>query len=75
MHHPSAPLWRVCSSEYDRGIFWKMPGYPPCFRSACCQIQELVSGKGYGVVVKTTGRTVRETERIAEIIEEEYGYL
>lgn len=31
--------------------------------------------KGYGVVVKTTGRTIRETEKIAEIIEEEFGYL
>ena len=29
--------------------------------------------KGYGVVVKTTGRTLRETERIGEIIEERYG--
>lgn len=29
--------------------------------------------KGYGVVVKTTGRTLRETERIGEIIEEKYG--
>lgn len=29
--------------------------------------------KGYGVVVKTTGRTIRETERIGEIIEERYG--
>ena len=31
--------------------------------------------KGYGIVVKTTGRTLRETEKIAEIIQEEYGYL
>lgn len=31
--------------------------------------------KGYGIVVKTTGRTFRETERIAELIEEEFGYI
>lgn len=31
--------------------------------------------KGYGIVVKTTGRTLRETEKIAEIIEEEFGCL
>lgn len=31
--------------------------------------------KGYGIVVKTTGRTIRETEKIAEIIEKEFGYL
>ena len=31
--------------------------------------------KGYGMVVKTTGRNLRETKRIAEIIEEELGYL
>ena len=31
--------------------------------------------KGYGMVVKTTGRNLRETKRIAEIIEEEFGYL
>lgn len=29
--------------------------------------------KRYGIVVKTTGRTLRETERIGEIIEEKYG--
>lgn len=29
--------------------------------------------KGYGVVVKTTGRTIRETEKIGEIIREKYG--
>lgn len=31
--------------------------------------------QGYGMVVKTTGRTLRETERIAEIIEGEFGYI
>lgn len=29
--------------------------------------------KGYGVVVKTTGRTIKETEKIGKIIEEKYG--
>lgn len=29
----------------------------------------------YGVVVKTTGRNIRETERIAEIINEKYGSI
>lgn len=29
--------------------------------------------KGYGVVVKTTGRTIRETEMIGKIIMEKYG--
>ncbi len=29
--------------------------------------------EGYGVVVKTTGRNIRETERIGQIIYEEYG--
>lgn len=29
--------------------------------------------EGYGIVVKTTGRTIRETERIGEIINERYG--
>lgn len=31
--------------------------------------------KGLGVAVKTTGRDLRETERIAEILEKEYGYI
>lgn len=31
--------------------------------------------KGLGVVVKTTGKNRRETEKIAEILKEEYGYL
>lgn len=29
--------------------------------------------KGYGVVVKTTGRTMKETKKIGEMIEEAYG--
>lgn len=29
--------------------------------------------KGYGIVVKTTGRTMKETEKIGKIIMEEYG--
>ena len=29
--------------------------------------------KGYGVIVKTTGRTIAETEAIGKIIEERYG--
>jgi len=29
--------------------------------------------KGYGIVIKTTGRTIRETEMIGRIIEEKYG--
>lgn len=29
--------------------------------------------KGYGVIVKTTGRTMAETEKIGKIIEEKYG--
>ena len=31
--------------------------------------------KGYGVVVKTTGRTIKETEMIGRIIMEKYGGL
>ncbi len=31
--------------------------------------------KGLGVVVKTTGENRRETEKIAEMLKEEYGYL
>ena len=29
--------------------------------------------KGYGVVVKTTGRNIRETKKISEILNEKYG--
>lgn len=31
--------------------------------------------EGYGVVVRTTGRNYRETERIAEILKEKYGSM
>lgn len=31
--------------------------------------------KGLGIVVKTTGQSRRETERIAELLNEKYGYL
>lgn len=30
---------------------------------------------GYGIVIRTTGRSIRETEKIAKIIEEEFGYI
>ena len=29
--------------------------------------------EGYGIVVRTTGRTIQETKRISEIIDERYG--
>ncbi|MCP4350189.1 MAG: hypothetical protein GY795_32330 [Desulfobacterales bacterium] len=29
--------------------------------------------KGFGMVIKTTGRNLRETELIAQIIEDKYG--
>ena len=29
----------------------------------------------YGIAVQTTGRNIRETEKIAEILEEKYGYI
>ena len=31
--------------------------------------------EGYGIVVKTTGRNIRETRKIDEIINERYGGL
>ena len=31
--------------------------------------------EGYGIVVKTTGRTINETEKISRIITEKYGGL
>ena len=31
--------------------------------------------KGLGMVIKTTGRNRRETEKIAEILEQEYGHV
>lgn len=31
--------------------------------------------KGYGIVIKTTGRNYRETEAIAKLLKEEYGIL
>lgn len=31
--------------------------------------------EGHGIVVKTTGRNLRETERIAEILKDKYGSM
>lgn len=73
---------RLIRCPYLIGVVNSLP-YNPYERKFIKRIREngLIeivlpwTDKGYGIVVKTTGRTVRETERISEIIEEEFGYL
>lgn len=73
---------RLLRSPYLIGVINSLP-FNPYERKFIRKIREngLIeivlpwTDKGYGLVVKTTGRTYRETERIAKIIEEEYGYL
>lgn len=73
---------RLVQCPYLVGIVNSLP-YNPYERKFIKKVREngLIeivlpwTDKGYGIVVKTTGRTLRETEKIAEIIQEEYGYL
>ncbi|MCI8389758.1 MAG: hypothetical protein HFI35_03465 [Roseburia sp.] len=72
---------RLVQSEYVTGVINSLP-YNAKQRRFIRKIREdgLIeivlpwTDEGLGIVVKTTGRTLRETETIAEILEEEYGY-
>ncbi len=72
---------RLVQSEYVTGVINSLP-YNAKQRRFIRKIREdgLIeivlpwTDEGLGIVVKTTGRTLRETEAIAEILEEEYGY-
>ena len=71
---------RLIRSPYLIGIINSLP-YNPYERKFIKRIREngLIeivlpwTDKGYGIVVKTTGRTIKETEMIGKIIMEEYG--
>ncbi len=73
---------RLIHSPYLIGIINSLP-YNPYERKFIKKIREngLIeivlpwTDQGYGIVVKTTGRTIKETEKIAEIIKEEFGYI
>lgn len=73
---------RLIHSPYLIGIINSLP-YNPYKRKFIKKIREngLIeivlpwTDQGYGIVVKTTGRTIKETEKIAEIIKEEFGYI
>lgn len=73
---------RLLRSPYLVGVVNSLP-YNPYERKFIRKIREggLIeivlpwTDEGYGLVVKSTGRTIRETKRIAEIIEEEFGYI
>lgn len=73
---------RLLRCPYLIGIVNSLP-YNPYERKFIKRIREngLIeivlpwTDKGYGVVVKTTGRNIREIKRIAEILEKEFGYI
>lgn len=73
---------RLLRSPYLIGVVNSLP-YNPHERRFIKKVREngLIeivlpwTDEGYGMVVKTTGRTIAETEKIAEIIEEEFGYI
>ncbi len=73
---------RLIHSPYLIGVVNSLP-YNPHERKFIRKVREngLIeivlpwTDEGYGIVVKTTGRTIRETKRISEIITEEFGYL
>lgn len=71
---------RLCECPYVEGIVNSLP-FNSHERKFIRRVREggLIeivlpwTDKGYGIVVKTTGRTIRETEMIGRIIEEKYG--
>lgn len=73
---------RLIHCPYLIGVINSLP-YNPYERKFIKRIREngLIeivlpwTDEGYGIVIKTTGRTMMETEKIAEIIESQYGYL
>lgn len=73
---------RLIQSPYLLGVINSLP-YNPYERKFIKKVKEngLIeivlpwTDKGYGIVIKTTGRTFKETKKIAEILEEEFGYI
>lgn len=71
---------RICKSPYVISIVNSLP-YNSKDRNFIRKVKadglvECVmcwTDKGYGLVIKTTGRNLRETEKIAEILKEQYG--
>ncbi len=45
-----------------------------CYNDGKIEIVMYWTDKGYGLVLQTTGRNLRETRKIAEILEKKYGY-
>lgn len=39
------------------------------------EIVMIWTDRKYGMVIKTTGRNIRETRKIAQIIQEKYGFV
>lgn len=73
---------RLIHCPYLTGVINSLPynPYERKFIKKICEngLIEIVlpwTDEGYGIVVKTTGRTMLETEKIAKIIEDEYGYI
>lgn len=73
---------RLLRCPYIVGVVNSLP-YNPYERKFIRKIREggLVeivlpwTDEGFGLVVKTTGRNIRETTKISEIIEDEFGYI
>lgn len=70
---------KLCECEYVTGVINSLPFNPKernFIRRVCPNgIIECVlcwTDEGYGIAIQTTGRNLRETERIAEILKEEF---
>lgn len=70
---------KLCESEYVTEVINSLPFNPKernFIRRVCTNgIIECVlcwTDEGYGIAIQTTGRNLRETERIAEILKEEF---
>ncbi|MDY0289177.1 MAG: hypothetical protein RBR15_10170 [Sphaerochaeta sp.] len=72
---------KIVRNPYVVGVVNSLPFNPHCHRfiksvkpNGIVEIVLIWTDSGIGLVVQTTGRNLRETQKIAEHLEEEFGY-
>ncbi len=72
---------KIVRNPYVIGVVNSLPFNPHCHTfiktakpNGIVEIVLIWTDSGIGLVVQTTGRNLRETQKIAELLEEEFGY-
>ena len=73
---------KIIKSPYVDSVINSLPFNPhdrkfikKVHENGIIEIVLIWTDRKYGIVVQTTGRNIRETEKIAKILEEKYGYI